>query len=97
VRQLSSSAALAVAARGAPAASKTACAFGSSHGPQAAGPRPAGDGLEVLVSCDAADAAGSAGADLRAHGITSDYPLHLDIGGVVPAGADRTVTAASSG
>ena len=57
------------------------------HAPvvQAAGPRPAGDGVDVLVSPDAADAAGSAEAALEAHGIDSDYPLYLEVGGVVPA------------
>lgn len=58
-----------------------------AHAPivQAAGPRPAGDGVNVLVSTEAVDAAGSAEAALEAHGIDSDYPLYLEVGGVVPA------------
>ncbi|WP_346618599.1 hypothetical protein [Blastococcus montanus] len=57
------------------------------HAPivQAAGARPSGDGVDVLVSTDAVDAVGSAEAALKAHGIDSNYPLYLKIGGVVPA------------
>lgn len=57
------------------------------HAPivQAASVRPSGDGVDVLVSTEAVDAAGSAEAALKAHGIDSDYPLFLEVGGVVPA------------
>ncbi len=57
---------------------------------QAAGPRPAGDGLEVIVSSDAADAAGSAEAALLAHGITSDYPLRTTVAVIARVAASRS-------
>lgn len=57
------------------------------HAPivKAAGARISGDGVDVLVSTEAVDAAGSAEAALEAHDIDSDYPLYLEVGGVVPA------------
>jgi hypothetical protein len=43
-------------------------------------PRPEGDGLEVLVAPQAAEAAGSPEAALAQEGVTSDVPLFAEIG-----------------
>jgi hypothetical protein len=57
------------------------------HAPvvQGAGTRPSGDGVDLMLSTDAVDAAGSAEAALAAHGIVSDYPLFVEVGSIVPA------------
>jgi hypothetical protein len=60
--------------------------LGREHSPvvQAAGPRPAGDGVTVMLSSAAVRAAGGVDAALAA-GIVSDYPLFPEVGDVAPA------------
>jgi hypothetical protein len=46
----------------------------------AAGARPEGDGVEVLVPPDVAGAAGGAGQALTAAGVSADVPLFAEVG-----------------
>jgi hypothetical protein len=46
----------------------------------AAGARPEGDGIDVLVPPDVAGAAGGAGQALTAAGVTADVPLFAEVG-----------------
>lgn len=58
------------------------------HAPviQDAGPRPAGDGVDVTVSSQAVQAAGSAEAALEDNGVVSDYPIFvISVGDIEPA------------
>jgi hypothetical protein len=58
------------------------------HSPvvQGAGPRPAGDGVDVTLSPEAVRAAGSAEAALADNGVVSDYPIFVvSVGDVEPA------------
>lgn len=58
------------------------------HAPviQGAGPRPAGDGVDVTLSPEAVRRSGSAEAALADNGVVSDYPLFvIDVGEVEPA------------
>jgi hypothetical protein len=58
------------------------------HSPviQGAGPRPAGDGVDVTVSPEAVRRAGSAEAALADNGVVSDYPIYvLSVGDIEPA------------
>lgn len=53
---------------------------------QGAGPRPAGDGVDVILSPDAVRAAGSAEAALADNGVVSDYPIFVvGVGEAEPA------------
>ena len=56
------------------------------HSPavQGAGPRPAGDGVTVMLSSAAVEAAGGVEAALADNGIVSDYPLFTEVGDVAP-------------
>ena len=58
-----------------------------AHAPvvQAAGARPEGDGIEVLISPQAAEEAGGAKAALAALGITSEVPLFPEVGEAPPS------------
>ncbi len=49
------------------------------HSPvvRGAGPRPAGDGVDVTLSSEAVRAAGSAEAALADNGVVSDYPIFV--------------------
>jgi hypothetical protein len=58
------------------------------HAPviQGAGPRPAGDGVDVTLSSEAVRAAGSPEAALADNGVVSDYPIFvIDVGDIEPA------------
>jgi hypothetical protein len=58
------------------------------HSPvvQGAGPRPAGDGVDVTLSPEAVRVAGSAEAALTDNGVVSDFPLFvIAVGEVEPA------------
>ncbi len=58
------------------------------HSPvvQGAGPRPAGDGVDVTLSPEAVRAAGSAEAALADNGVVSDYPIFVvSVGDIEPA------------
>jgi hypothetical protein len=51
---------------------------------QAASARPAGDGIDVLVSPAAAAAAGGAEAAAAEHGLAGQFPLSVEVGSAVP-------------
>jgi hypothetical protein len=60
----------------------------AQHAPviQGAGPRPAGDGVDVTLSPEAVRRAGGAEAALADNGVVSDYPIFvIDVGEVEPA------------
>jgi hypothetical protein len=50
-----------------------------------AGARPAGDGLDVLITEEAVDDAGGVVQALERHGVVSDFPLFAESGSIVPA------------
>ena len=52
---------------------------------QGAGPRPAGDGLTVTLSTEAARSAGGVEEALTDNGIVSNFPLFPEVGDIVPA------------
>jgi hypothetical protein len=60
----------------------------AEHAPviQGAGPRPAGDGVDVTLSPEAVRRAGGAEAALADNGVVSDYPIFvIEVGEVEPA------------
>jgi hypothetical protein len=57
------------------------------HAPvvQAASARPTGDGIDVLVSPEAAASGGGAEAAATEHGVVSEFPLVVEVGSAVPS------------
>jgi hypothetical protein len=49
------------------------------------GPRPAGDGLDVMIAPDAVERAGGLDQALAENGVVSEFPLFASKGSIVPA------------
>ena len=49
------------------------------------GPRPAGDGLDVMIAPDAVERAGGLDQALAQNGVVSDFPIFAAKGSIVPA------------